>query len=149
MINIYTLEVNEDGITTHYLSFTDDLALLSNSKNLIGYLKEPSAAITHENIIYNPEFADMFHKVVMLTTLQAQDAATAIINHPDGFLFITDERAEGGADKKHIAGSFVVRNGKIDPVSYQPNAAYQFINEKGPWKIPGDFDEYLRLAINT
>lgn len=149
MINIYTLEVNEDEGITHYLSFTDDLSLLSNSKNLIGYLNDPEKGIIHDNITYNPEFADLFHKVVMLTTLQAQDSATAIINHPDGFLFITDERAEGSTDKRFIAGSFAVASGKINPMSYHPNPEFEFINEKGPWKIPGDFDEYLIMAINT
>ena len=115
---------------------------------LVGYLINNEQPVIHENIIYNPDFIDLFHKIVVLTTLQSQDTTATASQQETGFIYIRDQRADAQENiPEDIIGSFEVLNGSLQPLSYQPNPKYKLISSKGMFRIPGDFDHLMELAI--
>lgn len=147
-MNLYSFTLNQRT----YLSLLDPASSKEFSeKAILGYLAEGKQEVIHKNIVYNPAFLDLFHKVVVLTALRSQDIAAGAAQQETGFIYIVDQRmlTEGKDKPEDIVGSFEVLNGTIHPLSYQPNPSYQLISENGLFKIPGDFDQFLELAILT
>jgi hypothetical protein len=147
-MNLYSFTLNQ----RIYLSLLHPSATKEFSeKAILGYLAEGQQEVLHANIVYNPAFLDLFHKVIVLTALRSQDIAAGASQQETGFIYIVDQRrpSEGKDKPEDIVGSFEVLNGTIHPLSYQPNPNYQPISESGIFKIPGDFDQFLELAILT
>lgn len=151
-MNLFSFPVNDDGIARTFLSILDPSDKKKFSKKaIVGYLLDNDKPVTHSNIRYNPEFVDIFHKIIVLTALRSQEVMADAGIQQVGFVYITDQRNPSrDADKpEDIVGSFEVKDGNMVPLSYQPNPSYQIISDSGMFKIPGDFDQYLELAVMT
>jgi hypothetical protein len=145
-MNLYSFPLNQ----RNYLSVLDPATTKGFSeKAILGYLQDDNKPVMHDNIVYNPAFIDLFHKIIVLTALRSQDIAAGASMQETGFIYIVDQRkpSEGKDKPEDIVGSFEVLNGTIHPLSYQPNPGYHLISENGVFKIPGDFDQFLEMAI--
>lgn len=148
-MNLFSLPLKKGATERIYLSMMDPSQNEFNIKAILGFLKESDKGIIHENIIYNPEFVTLFHKIIVLNALKTQQDIPALAIQSDGFVYITDQRVKrnGKDDPEDIIGSFEVINGNLMPLSYSPNPSYKLVSENGLFNIPGDFDGLLTMAI--
>jgi hypothetical protein len=149
-MNLFACEIPGGNQSRRYLSLLEPGRHRHIPEEaLVGYLISNERPVIHENIIYNPAFIDLFHKIIVLTTLQSRETASAAAMQETGFIYVRDQRADAATenDPEDIIGSFEVLNGSLQPLSYQPNPKYKIISAKGMFRIPGDFDHLLELAI--
>ena len=148
-MNLFVCEIPGTQQSRKYLSLIEPgKHLRIPQEALVGYLVSSNQPVIHENIIYNPAFIDLFHKIIVLTTLQSQDTTATASKQETGFIYIRDQRADPQENlPEDIIGSFEVLNGTLQPMSYQPNPKYKLISSKGMFSIPGDFDHLMELAI--
>jgi hypothetical protein len=148
MMNLYALHTQIGGKDTVMLTLLDAEALaeVKNQNAILGILKNADEPIVHHNIIYNPAFVQFFHKT-MLVFAELAPAINASANHT--FMYIVDERCNtpDNPEKHDIIGSFDVEHGMLVKESYQPNKNYQFISEKGLFKLPAQIERVLFMAL--
>ncbi len=148
MMNLYTIQTDINGKETHLLSLFDGQALaeLKNNKAIVGILKNSNQPIIHDNIIYNPEFVDFFHKTML--AFAEFTAGTNPISS-SGFMYVVDERSTTPdmPAQKDIIGSFEVQAGILLKDTYLPNKNYQFISDEGLFKLPAQIERVLFMAL--
>ena len=148
-MNLYSFPVSDNGTHRTCLTIIDPADAAFSKKSVVGFLIDDLKSVTHHNIRYNPEFIKLFHKIIVLTAIQSQEVMADASIQWTGFVYITDQRNPAtDADKQEdIIGSFEVHHGTMMPLSYHPNPLYQLISDAGLFKIPGEFDQYLELAV--
>jgi hypothetical protein len=119
------------------------------SKAVVGYLINPIYPIVHQNIVYNPDFIDYFHKTVKISALLTLGINQSYKNQKGGYVYILDDRADKNkkAEPQDVVGSFEIKDGEILEESYTPNAQYEFISEKGVCKLTPEFETIFFKAI--
>ena len=93
-MNLFSLPLKKGATERIYLSMMDPSQNEFNIKAILGFLKESDKGIIHENIIYNPEFVTLFHKIIVLNALKTQQDIPALAIQSDGFVYITDQRVK-------------------------------------------------------
>lgn len=145
-------EVAIDESIKHMLSFIQHEDAFQNGikdKAVVGYLKDPTAPILHENITYNPSFIYLFHNVVKDTSLHSTQLSEAALKQNTGYIYIIDLRDKNRPNTKpqDIIGAFKLEEGKIIADSYSPNPNYQLISEDGAFKLPDEYIGNLETAM--
>lgn len=119
------------------------------SKAVVGYLINPIYPIVHQNIVYNHDFIDYFHKTVKISALLILGINQSYKNQKGGYVYILDDRADKNkkAEPQDVVGSFEIKDGEILEESYTPNVQYEFISEKGVCKLTSEFETIFFEAI--
>ncbi|MCU0421697.1 MAG: hypothetical protein MUC81_02710 [Bacteroidia bacterium] len=148
MMNLYSIKTEIESQEVTLLSLFDGatLAKIKNQKAIVGMLKDNSEKIIHSNIAYNPAFIDLFHKTMLLFA-DATELHVPQLNNP--IAYIVDERSTNpdNPEQEDIIGSFEVKEGILLKESYQPNPNYQWISNKGMFKLPSTMEKVLFLAL--
>lgn len=152
MMNLYAYKTRVNDRELMLLSLIDlqHEANVKGDKAIIGYLKDEYGPVEHDNIFYNPQFIDRFHKTMKFFA-QFSDAMISMAEQQQhGFIYITDQRGkdEKEQDAADIIGSFEVKNGEILHDSYQPNPAYRLVSKKGLFRLPQELEALLLTAIS-
>lgn len=142
-MNLFSFSLQAGGEERICLSVVQPSDPEFTPKSILGFLKDNNGDVVPGNIIYNPEFVDLFHKSIVLYALNsAKHIETASVQEK-GFIYITDLRTPEG----DIIGSFEILNGRLQPMSYQPKPGYLLISDKGMFCLPPEAEKYLMLAV--
>lgn len=138
--------MNNKEVTMLTLLDAETMATVQNRKAIVGLLKDRQGPVVHENIMYNPEFVDFFHKT-MLVFAEFATGTNPIANN--GFMYVVDERSKtpDAPEKRDLIGSFEVKAGVVLKDTYVPNAAYEFISQEGLFRLPAQIERVLFLAL--
>ncbi len=148
MMNLYALQTEVNGKPTTLLTLLspEAMAEVKNQKAIVGMLKNQQGEVVHDNILYNPTFVDFFHKTMLLFA-EFTTGTNPITSN--GYMYVVDERSltPDAPAQEDIIGSFEVRAGSVLRDSYAPNPNYQFISDKGLFKLPAQIEKVLFLAL--
>ena len=147
-MKLYTYTVTIDDVERDILSFTEPDTAFSKglaNKSIVGYLKEREAEVHPDNIIYNPDFVELFVRTVKSTALATEELMKAAIQQRNGFIYIVDQRTreQNETKSKDILGSFEVTDGNLNADSFQFNPNYQIISSDGLFKLPDNFEKAI------
>lgn len=151
-MNIYAFPLKINNVERTALSVLNpdtDFNEKIVSKAVVGYIINPIFPIVHQNIVYNPDFIDFFHRTVRISSLVILGINQPYKDQNSGYVYILDERADKDkkAEPKDIVGSFEVNNGELIEESYAPNAQYEFISENGCCKLNQEFEALFYEAL--
>lgn len=148
MMNVYAVETTLNGKETTLLTLLDPeaMAQVKNPKAILGMLKNNKGQITPDNILYNPEFVQFFHKTMLLF---AEFTAVQSPNNQSGFMYLIDERCKTPEtpEQKDIIGSFEVKGGFLLKDTYVANSQYEFISNEGLFQLPTQIEKVLFMAL--
>ncbi|MBW7844576.1 MAG: hypothetical protein H3C45_02805 [Bacteroidia bacterium] len=145
-VHLLQTEINTKPTTLISLLDASLMSKTKNNKAIVGVLKKQETNISPDNIIYNPEFIDFFHK-----TIVAFSAFVTGVNpiSTNGFMYVIDERSKTPESplQEDIIGSFEVIAGVINNESYVPNVHYRLISANGVFQLPKQMEKVLLAAL--
>ncbi len=151
-MKLFTYIISQENIDRHLLSLIETETVYKSglkSKCVIGSLKNINKPVSAENIIYNPEFIELFIKTIKSTALQSEELINSARQQETGFIYITDNRSVSKNETKpsDIIGAFEVVNGQINADSFQANNRYEIVSNDGLFNLPSIFEENILTAI--
>ncbi|MGC3946391.1 MAG: hypothetical protein QM762_18035 [Chryseolinea sp.] len=151
-MNLYTYFVKIDNIERSVLSFLEPGSAFTKGftgKSVIGFLKQTDKGVLPENIVYNPDFIEIFKRAIKIAALDSPDLESAATSQQNGFIYIIDRRSKNNDEtkSKDIIGSFEVTQGQLNDESFQFNPNYQIISSEGIFQLPEDFEKVLLKEI--
>ena len=151
-MRLYTYTVTIDNVEREVLSVADpDNAFAKGlaSKSIVGYLKQRDKEVNPDNIIYNPDFVELFRRIIKSAALTSGDLTKSATQQKNGFIYIVDQRAKDKNETKakDILGSFEVREGHLNADSFQFNPNYQIVSTDGLFRLPDNFEDAIMNEI--
>jgi hypothetical protein len=152
---INVCEVNEQGITKKYITLVNAETMHKKglvSEQIIGQLinTDPNASIAPENFARNPAFVHFLHKVIKAYAPTLPAFQNSARSQHEGFVIIIDGRTptpQGQVPPEDIIGLFQVKDGIVDPTSYNPNENHKLLTTKGFFQLESSLLECLLNEI--
>lgn len=144
----FIYKVSIGGVERNILSLLSSDEVFSTGlkeKAIVGYVLNPSANLSLNNVQINPAFVSLFQMVVHTTSLKAPALRQAALKQHEGFIYIIDKRDRNYPNTKRtdIIGAFAVKNGVLQEDSYQANPNYQVVSNDGLFQLPSDYIDNL------
>lgn len=147
-MSLFIYKVSIDGVERNVLSLLPSEEVFSTGlkgKAIVGYVFDPSANLSLNNVQINPTFVSLFQKVIYITSLKASALKEAAHRQQQGFIYIIDQRDRHYPNTKarDIIGAFAVKDGVIQVDSYQPNPNYQIVSDDGLFQLSSDYTQNI------
>jgi len=151
-MKLYTYKVEIENIERDLLSVIDPDTVFSKGligNGVIGYLRNTDGEVNPDNIIYNPDFIELFKRTIKSTTLTSEDLLKSALQQQNGYIYIVDQRAknEKETEQRDILGSIKVIEGQVSADSFQFNPNYEIISADGIFRLPDNFEKALLNEI--
>ena len=106
--------------------------------------------MTVEGFTPNEDFLGLLHNVIAKHAPALESVQKQVTNVKNGAVYVVDRRTvnRGGTPPfEDILGWFAVRDGELQPDSFNPSPNYQLLSNSGPLELESELEEKLIDAV--